>query len=111
MNKIVTLLHKKPGLTDAEFYKYWKEEHGPLAARLIPGLRKYTQSHLVKVPGVECAVDGFAELWFDNLEACQRFLAWRQTNEAKELRDDEDNFLDTRLKRVRYVIEEHHIIP
>ena len=39
MIKSIALAHRKPGLTREEYNRYWKEEHGPLAARLLPGLR------------------------------------------------------------------------
>jgi uncharacterized protein (TIGR02118 family) len=109
MLKLIALISRKSGLTDEEFYKYWKEEHGPLAAKTIPGLRKYIQNHLVRLPGIKYDGDGFVELWFDNLEAYEKFLTWRQSGGAKVLLDDEDKFMD-RSKIVRYVVEEHIII-
>lgn len=109
MLKLIALISRKSGLTDEEFYKYWKEKHGPLAAKTIPGLRKYIQNHLVRLPGIKYDGDGFVELWFDNLEAYEKFLTWRQSDGAKVLLDDEDKFMD-RSKLVRYVVEEHIII-
>lgn len=108
MLKLIALISRKSGLTDEEFYKYWKDKHGPLAAKTIPGLRKYIQNHLVRLPGIKYDGDGFVELWFDNLEAYEKFLTWRQSDGAKVLLDDEDKFMD-RSKIVRYVIEEHII--
>jgi uncharacterized protein (TIGR02118 family) len=109
MLKLIALISRKSGLTGEEFYKYWKEKHGPLAAKIIPGLRKYIQNHLVRLPGIKYDGDGFVELWFDNLEAYEKFLTWRQSDGAKVLLDDEDKFMD-RSKLVRYVVEEHIII-
>ncbi len=109
MIKLISLIYKKPGLTDEEFHRYWQEAHGPLAAKVIPGLRKYTQNHLVKLPGVTYEGDGFAEIWFDHSEAYKRYVTWRQSDDAKVLLDDEDAFID-RSRTVRYVVEEHVII-
>jgi uncharacterized protein (TIGR02118 family) len=109
MIKLVSLIHKRPDLTAEAFRKYWKEQHGPLAAKIIPGLRKYTQNHLVRLHGVTYEGDGFAELWFDDLEAYKKYLTWRQSDGAKALLDDEDKFID-RSKTVRYVVEEQKII-
>lgn len=109
MFKIVTKAYRKPGLSDEEFYTHWRDRHGPLAARLVPGLRKYTQNHVVRTPGTESDVDGFTELWFDDREAYERYLAWRETSEAGELRDDEERFLDVSTF-IRYVVEEHVIL-
>ena len=36
MIKTIIVAYKKPGMTRAEFSKYWLEKHGPLAARLMP---------------------------------------------------------------------------
>jgi uncharacterized protein (TIGR02118 family) len=109
MFKAISILYKKPGISSEEYYKYWKEKHAPLVVRLVPGLRKYTQNHVVSIPGVKYEADGFAEVWFDHLEAYKKFLDWRQSDEAKELLDDEDKFLD-RSRIVRYAIEEHVIL-
>ena len=107
MIKIISLIKKKPGLTDEEFYQYWKEKHGPLAVKVIPGLRKYIQNHPVRLPSVKYEMDGIVETWFDNLEACQDFMTWRKSGEAKVLLDDEDKFVDRSM--VRYIVEEHII--
>ena len=107
MIKSLTFLKKKPGLSKVEFLRYWKEKHGPLAARVVPGLRKYVQCH--PVPGFESDIDGIVELWWDSPEAFQAFLSWRQTDAAQVLKDDEDQFVDT-SRWVRFVAEEHLIV-
>ena len=109
MIKMMALLFKKPGLTDEEFKSYWKGKHGALAGKIIPGLRKYTQNHFVKLPGLKYEGDGFVELWFDDLEGVKKYLAWRRTAAAQPLLEDETKFLD-RSKTVRYVVEEYFII-
>ena len=43
MVKLVYCITKKAGWTDEEFFRYWKDVHGPLGVR-IPGLRKLVQS-------------------------------------------------------------------
>ncbi len=111
MVKLMALLFKKSGLTDEEFNSYWIEKHGPLAARIIPGLRKYTQSHFIRRPDSKSNYggDGFAELWFDDLDAIRAFSAWRQTAAGQLLLEDEGKFMDG-SKTVRYIVEEHRII-
>jgi len=105
MIKMMSLVFKKPGLTDEEFKSYWKGKHGALAGKIIPGLKKYTQNHFLKLAGWKYEGDGFVELWFDDLEAANKYLAWRQTPAAQPLLEDESKFLD-RGKTVRYVVEE-----
>jgi len=106
MIKSSTFIKKKLGLTLEEFLRYWKEIHGPLAAKVVPGLRKYVQCH--PLPGFESEIDGIVELWWDNIEAFRYFLSWKETEEAKVLREDEKKFIDT-SKWVRFVAEEHLI--
>ena len=106
MIKTLTFLRRKPGISKEEFLRHWLEIHGPLAARVVPGLRRYVQSH--PVPGFESDIDGIVELWWDNVESFNAYLAWRQTDDSKVLREDEEKFVDTK-KWVRFVAEEHLI--
>jgi hypothetical protein len=39
MIKLVYCISKKANLSDEEFFRYWKDVHGPLGAK-IPRLRK-----------------------------------------------------------------------
>jgi uncharacterized protein (TIGR02118 family) len=109
MIKVISLIFKKPDLTDEDFSRYWKGKHGPLAGKVIPGLRKYTQNHFLKLPGLKYEGNGLVELWFDDLEGVKKYLAWRQSEAARPLLEDEEKFID-RTKSVRYVVEEHVII-
>ena len=74
MVKLIILLKRHPESTHEEFMKHWKEEHGPLAIKMIPGLKKYVQNHLVNLPGMRYEVDGIAELWFDDVDAFNNYL-------------------------------------
>ena len=106
MIKRISLIKRKPGLTYEEFDQYWKEKHGPLAVKVLPGLRKYIQNHLVRTPGVNYEIDGIVETWYDDLAAFQRLQAWRQSAEAKVLIEDEEKFLDKSNPCI-YFVEEH----
>ena len=106
MVKYVSFLRRKAGLTDEEFNKHWKDIHGSIAARVIPGMRKYIQNHIVKTPNTEYEIDGVVEIWFDDAEAFQTYMNWRQTDEAKVLVEDEDKFLD-KSKPTRFMVVEH----
>jgi uncharacterized protein (TIGR02118 family) len=69
MIKLVYCITKKADLSDQEFFRYWKNIHGPIGAR-IPRLRKLVQSHRINIPADKNppAYDGMAELWFDTVE-------------------------------------------
>jgi len=108
--KLIALIHRKPGLSDDEFYNYWKDTHGPLVAGILPGVKRYTQNHFVRLPGVECDGDGILELWFDDMNALQQYLRWRDSSEAESLRKDVAYFADP-SKTVRYIATEHVILP
>jgi len=106
MVKLVYCINKKAGMPDEEFFRYWKNTHGPIGAR-IPGLRRLVQSHRRSLPGDTRApdFDGMAELWFDSVED---LLAARQSAEWKASTEDEAHFIDH--KKVAYFVAEERVI-
>ena len=96
MVKLVYGITRKPGLSVEEFQRYWRDVHGPIAARM-PGCRRYVQSHVLPElynsdPSREGpAYDGIAELWFDDLETMRESF---RSPEVKIAREDELNFID-----------------
>ncbi len=94
-------------MTDAEFFHYWRNVHGPIGSR-IPGLRRLVQSHRIEVPGDARGsdFDGMAELWFDDLAA---LLAARQRAEWQASTEDEKEFID-HSKVAYFVTHEHSIL-
>jgi uncharacterized protein (TIGR02118 family) len=106
MVRLVYCITKKPGLTDEKFFRYWKNVHGPIGAR-IPRLRRLVQSHRMVVPGYRhrADYDGIAELWFDDVEA---LLAARQSPEWEASSDDEVNFIEH--NKVACLMTEEHVI-
>jgi uncharacterized protein (TIGR02118 family) len=106
MVKLVYCITKKAGMTDEDFFRYWKEVHGPIGAR-IPHLRRLIQNHRVAVAGdkYQPDYDGMAELWFDDIQA---LLAARQSPEWKVSVEDEANFIDS--GKVAYFVAEEHIL-
>jgi uncharacterized protein (TIGR02118 family) len=107
MIKTIALAYKKTGLTREEYNKYWLEEHGPLAARLIPYVKKYVQNHFIDVPGQTYEGDGIVEMWYNNLED------WQKSRQAvfsdQELAQDAANFVLMRPAGF-WVVEEHVIL-
>ncbi len=106
MVKLVSLLYRKRGITNEQFYSYWREKHGPLVARVIPFARRYVQNHPLEWPGLTHEADGIVELWFDTEEHVRKYLQWRDTAEGRELKDDEDRFQDFKRTR-RFVVYEY----
>ena len=108
MIKSIVVAHRKAGMTREEYNKYWPEKHAPLAARLIPGVRRYVQNHLVTIPGMEYEGDGIVEMWYDDIEAWQKSIKYIRSPEAKVLAEDAANFCDLRSGK-SWIVEEHII--
>jgi uncharacterized protein (TIGR02118 family) len=91
MVKAIYLIRRKPGMSGADFHRYWREVHGPIAAR-IPGLRRYVQCHAVDSDlGPAADYDGAAEVWFEDMEALRRAAV---SPEYAAAREDESRFID-----------------
>ena len=102
MVKMVFLVHRKAGMDEQDFRRYWRETHGPKAAR-IPGLRKYVQNHsIASVEGGTPPYDGFSEMWFDSPESLE-------TPEAQAAVADTANFTD--VDRTQgFIVEEVDVL-
>ena len=97
MVKTITFASKLPGLTLDEFFGHWRDVHGPMCAR-IPAVRRYVQNHGIReaYSKRDMTHDGWAEIWFDSLEAMWQA---QQSPEWAELRADGDT-LFTRVMGV-----------
>ena len=108
MIKIIYGFNRKDGMSVEEFQRYWRETHGPIAAR-IPGVRRYVQNHtLPELYDTEHppAYDGAAELWFDNLESMRAAFASQENQAARK---DEKNFID-RSEAFLIIAEEKPVV-
>ena len=110
MIKSISLLTRRPHLSHDEFVRHWVDIHAPLA-HAVPGVRRYVQNHIrderhrADIPTTPVAVDGVAELWFDDRAAMDHANA---SPEAKRLHDDGALFIGG-IKT--FIIEEKIIIP
>lgn len=106
MIKVVYCIRKKPGMPEDEFFRHWKDVHGPIGAR-IPGVRKLVQTRRIVIPGdkYQPDFDGMAELWFDDVAA---LLRARQSAEWKISSQDEANFVDP--DGFAYMVTEEQVI-
>ena len=110
MIKLITLVRRKEGISRPDFYKYWKETHGPLVARHIPHMRRYVQNHFVDVPGMEYEGDGIIEVWYDDVASLQESLAFNSTPEARKLGLGEDWAKIAYMGRPKMWVAEEHVI-
>ncbi len=60
--------YPRPGMTEAEFQRYWVEVHAVKFASKIPQIRKYLVDTCIPIPGENGAElwDGVAEIWLAN---------------------------------------------
>ena len=108
MIKSIVVARRKAGLTREEYNNYWEKTHGPLAAKMIPGVRRYVQNHLVDIPGMEYEGDGVVEMWYDDIDAYLNAMNFLQSPDARDLMEDGDKFADMSDARV-WIVEEHVI--
>jgi uncharacterized protein (TIGR02118 family) len=101
MIKVSVLIKRKQGMSSAEFHRYWKEKHGPLAMGVndfMGHIRRYVQCHQVPrddLQGMHGGVsqyDGIVELWADSAEEVKR--AFDSPGYKDVIRPDESNFCD-----------------
>lgn len=108
MIKVINVVKRKPGISREEFYKYWKDHHGPLVARSVPTLRKYIQNHFIELPGREYEGDGIIEMWFDSLDVFQKTIPADKTKKPDFLLEDWAKIADMSPPK-QWVVEEHVI--
>lgn len=107
MIRLAFVLRRKPGMSRAEFQKYWRETHGPLVASHSKALNilRYVQLHTVEDTindqlaaargGMEPPYDGVAELWWNNREEITANAGSEAAKTAgRELLQDEARFID-----------------
>lgn len=107
MIRITFLLRRRAGLSEAEFRRYWLEEHGPLVASHASRINalRYVQVHTLDDPanaamaeargGMEEPYDGVAEVWFESRGALLEALSSSAGQQAAaELVEDEARFID-----------------
>jgi uncharacterized protein (TIGR02118 family) len=121
MVKLIFCVRKRGDITDAEFHRYWKDEHGPLVLSVAPalGIRRYVQAHTTAAPLNDVlaasrhapeAYDGVAELWFDGADALSTAASSPEGAAAgKVLLEDERCFIDHERSPL-FLAEEHAVI-
>ena len=92
MIKIISLFKRKTDLSVEAFQEYWRNEHAEIVCRM-PGVRRYVQSHtlLSGYKNRTPAVDGVAELWFDDTQALRKLA---KTDALQATQADHASFMD-----------------
>ncbi len=120
MIKLVYCIRRHAELSEAEFHRYWLEEHGPLVKSVAEdiGTCRYVQSHTVMPEvntvlregrGLEEPYDGITEVWWATEADMDRGLNSEAGQAAaKRLLDDESKFIDFSRSRL-FLTEEHEI--
>ncbi|MXY53447.1 MAG: EthD family reductase [Gammaproteobacteria bacterium] len=88
MLKQITWFRKRRDLSRTAFAQHWRTRHAVIVSEL-PGIKRYVQNH---VTAESNALDGVAEVWFDDIEAMRANVG---RPELDRIRADEPNFLDT----------------
>jgi uncharacterized protein (TIGR02118 family) len=90
--KNIEFVNRRPGMALEPFQAYWRNVHGPLAAK-IPVIRRYEQNHLNPNEyrkSVGPPYDGLAVTWFASTADMKKGTT---TPEYVATRADEPNFL------------------
>jgi uncharacterized protein (TIGR02118 family) len=118
--KVVMALRRRDDVTPEEFHRYWREEHGPLACRLLEPLKlsRYVQTHtldsdvnaqLAAARGTVEAYDGVAELWWDSADDLMAVFGSEEGQRANAaLAEDEARFID--LERSSLFLTEEQVM-
>ena len=106
MVKVIMPLKKKPGMSQKDFNDHWLNNHSQLAARVIPGLRRYVLSYMV---GENQEFDGVAELYFNDIASWEKALHFLTKEDGGQvIRDDNVKFVD--IKRIFFLVTEEKVI-
>src|SRR3954452_11448586 len=92
MYKMIFGAKRRPGMSREEFGRYWTTTHAD-KGKQVPGIVRYVVNLAPDVSGRghELPYDGFAEAWFDSLDAMRAAAA---SPEIKVVLDDEQNLFD-----------------
>ena len=105
MLHLLYFITRKPFLSDEEFHRYWKDTHGPIAARIAQTWR-YEQSHRIPVEGTNSPYDGAAEAWIEDQAAMDALRTSAEYVNGALV--DEPNFID--MNRVEWLVTQDHVI-
>ena len=122
MIKLSFAVRRRTDISQAEFHRYWRDQHGPLVRSLQPalGIRRYVQTHRMETPFNDALrasrstlepFDGVAELWWDDLDALVAATSSPEGSAAGQiLLEDEARFIDLEQSAL-WLGQEVEVIP
>ena len=105
MLHLLYFITRKPALSAEEFHRYWKDTHGPIAARIAQTWR-YEQSHRIPLAGTNSPYDGAAEAWIEDQAAMDALRTSAEYVNGALV--DEPNFIA--MNRVEWLVTQDHVI-
>ena len=116
MIKMVTLIHRKTGMSRQEFIDYYENHHVPLVSSLFPQIvkcvRNYPSTDNFHYVGSSSSpavpFDAVTEHWFADQASYDEMMAQFANDPEKfrRLSEDEDKFCD-KERMVMFMVEEH----
>ena len=106
MIKLVYCIRKRSDIDSQSFYRYWREEHGPLVRSVAEaiGACRYVQSHTVlpelnarmlESRKLQVPYDGITEVWWESEAALEQGMSSSAGIDAqRKLIEDESRFID-----------------
>ena len=111
--KLITLLHRKPGMSRAAFVERYETIHSKIGEKYLKDfairyLRRYTRAAAsASVPEAALPADVVMEIWFPNQETFIACMTSLSTAEAQaEIVADEEQMFD-RGRMVSFLVEEY----
>ncbi len=120
MVKLVYCIKRKADVSEAEFHRYWLDDHGPKVRGVAEtiGAKRYVQSHTVfpdvnagfrASRGLSAGYDGITEVWFEDEASMAQGLGTADgVAAAKMLLEDESHFIDFAASSI-FMTQEHEI--
>jgi uncharacterized protein (TIGR02118 family) len=106
MVKLILMVHRKPGLTPAQFKAHYESTHAPLALASFTGVTRYTRNYLQAFPNQPAPpYDCVTELCFADQASLQASMAWTRSEAGQILARDEARFMD-RAAMAAFISEE-----
>lgn len=115
MIKHISLVHRRPELTHADFIDYWKNRHAKLVRTKLPKLRRYVANFPAEWSGPEpqpgsgaqLSCDAVVELHFDDLadlRAAMSSAGWLD----EERKASSDYLID--YARHQFIVADEYVV-